>query len=309
MPGNEFAIEVLNLSRKFGNFWAVKDINFKVNTGEVFGFLGPNGSGKTTTIKVLCGLLDPSEGTAKVVGYDVKKDPEKIKKSIGYMSQKFSLYNDLTVKENLNFFAGVYGIANYERADRIREMVEMAGLTGREDTLTRNLSGGWKQRLSLGAAILHKPPLLFLDEPTGGVDPISRRQFWDIIYDLSSGGTTILVTTHYMDEAEHCGTIGLMYEGHLIAFGSPQELRDTFKKEKLFEVTVSDFERAVEEFEKEKWVKEAALFGRSIHIRTGDEFDPEGIMKLAKESGLEIVEIREILPSLEDIFVAMTSKG
>ncbi|MCL5772945.1 MAG: ABC transporter ATP-binding protein [Firmicutes bacterium] len=309
MPGNEFAIDVLNLSRKFGNFWAVKDISFKVKSGEVFGFLGPNGSGKTTTIKMLCGLLDPTEGTANVVGYDVKKDPEKIKKSIGYMSQKFSLYDDLTVKENLNFFAGVYGIANHQRAERIKEMVEMAGLRGREDALAKNLSGGWKQRLSLGAAILHKPPLLFLDEPTGGVDPISRRQFWDIIYELSKGGTTILVTTHYMDEAEHCGTIGLMHEGHLIAFGSPQELRDAFKKERLFEVKVSYFERAVDKFEKEKWVKEATLFGRSIHIRTGDEFYPEAIVKLAKEAGLEIVEIREILPSLEDIFVAMISKG
>lgn len=218
------AIEVKGLTKKFGDFKAVDDITFEVPQGKIFGFLGPNGSGKSTTIRMLCGVLTPTEGTAYVLGYDVNKEAEKIKQSIGYMSQKFSLYEDLTVSENLDFYAGVYGLTKAKREERKKGIIAMAGLQGREKNLTKNLSGGWKQRLALGCALIHKPKLLVLDEPTAGVDPVSRRIFWEMIYTLAKQGITVLVTTHYMDEAASCDELTFIFNGKLMACGSPKEL-------------------------------------------------------------------------------------
>jgi len=221
------AIVVQNLTKKFREFTAVDHINFSVSQGEIFGFLGPNGSGKTTTIRMLCGLLQPTEGTGKVAGYDIKKEPERIKEQIGYMSQKFSLYQDLTVEENIEFFGGIYKLPRRVLEERKQWVLDMAGLKGREKTLTADLAGGWKQRLALGCAILHQPKIVFLDEPTAGVDPLSRRDFWYLIYELSEKGMTIFVTTHYMDEAEHCDRLALIHLGRVIASGSPEELKAT----------------------------------------------------------------------------------
>jgi ABC-2 type transport system ATP-binding protein len=218
------AIEVRGLCKSFGGFKAVDDISFEVPKGKIFGFLGPNGSGKSTTIRMLCGVLTPTEGTAFVLGYDVKKDVEKIKQSIGYMSQRFSLYEDLTVSENLDFYAGVYGLSKKEREERKKGIIAMAGLTGREKNITKNLSGGWKQRLALGCALIHRPKLLVLDEPTAGVDPVSRRIFWEMIYTLAKQGITVLVTTHYMDEASSCDELAFIFNGKLMATGAPKEL-------------------------------------------------------------------------------------
>lgn len=218
------AIEVKSLSKKFGDFTAVDNISFEVPKGKIFGFLGPNGSGKSTTIRMLCGVLTPSSGTAEVLGFDVKKDSEKIKQNIGYMSQRFSLYEDLTVSENLDFYAGIYGLTREEREERKKGIIAMAGLNGRERNITKNLSGGWKQRLALGCALIHKPQLLVLDEPTAGVDPVSRRIFWEMIYTLAKQGITILVTTHYMDEASSCDLLSFIFNGKLMATGTPEEL-------------------------------------------------------------------------------------
>lgn len=218
------AIEVRGLCKSFGGFKAVDDISFEVPKGKIFGFLGPNGSGKSTTIRMLCGVLTPTEGTAFVLGYDVKKDVEKIKQSIGYMSQRFSLYEDLSVSENLDFYAGVYGLSKKEREERKKGIIAMAGLTGREKNITKNLSGGWKQRLALGCALIHRPKLLVLDEPTAGVDPVSRRIFWEMIYTLAKQGITVLVTTHYMDEASSCDELAFIFNGKLMATGAPKEL-------------------------------------------------------------------------------------
>lgn len=218
------AIEVNGLVKKFGDYTAVDNISFEVPKGKIFGFLGPNGSGKSTTIRMLCGVLTPTQGNASVLGYDIVKEAEKIKQNIGYMSQKFSLYEDLTVSENLDFYAGIYGLNKSQRDERKKAIISMAGLEGRENNLTRNLSGGWKQRLALGCALIHKPKLLILDEPTAGVDPVSRRIFWEMIYSLARQGITILVTTHYMDEASSCDLLGFIFNGKLIAIDTPEEL-------------------------------------------------------------------------------------
>ena len=227
---SDAAIVVENLVKKFGDFVAVDNVSLEVAKGEVFGFLGPNGAGKSTTIRILCGLLSPTSGRASVGGIDVAKDPEAIRRNIGYMSQKFSLYDDLTVEENINFFSGVYGVAANLRDERKEYVLKMAGLTERRDSMTRLLSGGWKQRLALGCAILHDPPILFLDEPTSGVDPIARRRFWDLIYQLSEAGRSVIVSTHYMEEAEYCHRLALMYRGRIIALGPPQSLKDELRK-------------------------------------------------------------------------------
>jgi ABC-2 type transport system ATP-binding protein len=219
------AVTVENLERRFGSFVAVNRISFQVRRGEVFGFLGPNGAGKSTTIRMLCGILSPTGGTGTVAGFDIRTQPERIKANIGYMSQKFSLYQDLTVEENIDFYSGIYRIAAAEKAERKQWVLEMAGLAEHRRRLTSVLSGGWKQRLALGCAIIHRPPIVFLDEPTSGVDPISRRRFWDLIYHMSGEGVTVFVTTHYMDEAEYCGRLGLIYRGELIALGTPEELK------------------------------------------------------------------------------------
>ena len=240
---NEASVVVEHLSKRFGDFVAVSDVNLRVGKGEIFGFLGPNGAGKSTTIRILCGLLAPSEGKAMVAGFDVAQEPEKVRENIGYMSQRFSLYDDLTVDENINFFMGIYGVDRAKRPARKQYALDMAGLVGQEKTMTRTLSGGWKQRLALGCAILHEPPIVFLDEPTSGVDPIARRAFWDLIYQLSEAGQTVFVTTHYMDEAEYCHRVALLYHGKMIALGTPAELKSSMTKTSMEEVFVASIER------------------------------------------------------------------
>jgi ABC-2 type transport system ATP-binding protein len=241
------AVEVKNLTKKFGSFIAVDDISFEVPAGTIFGFLGPNGAGKSTTIRMLCGILEPTSGLGKVGEFDINKEPEKIKERIGYMSQKFSLYEDLTVDENIDFYAGIYKLSSKKLKERKEWVLKMAGLKGREKNLTAELSGGWKQRLALGCAIIHEPPILFLDEPTAGVDPISRRDFWELIYTLAQQGTTIFVTTHYMDEAEHCNVLSFIYKGKLIAYGTPSQLKENYaidlKSPSLEDVFVSLIEK------------------------------------------------------------------
>ena len=239
----ELSVEVENLVKRFGSFVAVDHISLKVERGEIFGFLGPNGAGKSTTIRILCGLLAPTEGRAIVGGFDVGREPERVKQTIGYMSQKFSLYDDLSVEENIDFFSGVYGVAKATRESRKETVLEMAGLRDERKTMTRLLAGGWKQRLALGCAILHEPPIVFLDEPTSGVDPIARRNFWDLIYRLSEAGNTVFVSTHYMDEAEYCHRLALMYQGRLVALGTPKELKEASGLNSMEEVFVQLVER------------------------------------------------------------------
>jgi ABC-2 type transport system ATP-binding protein len=246
---NAVAVEIRDLVKRFGDFIAVDHVSLNVGRGEIFGFLGPNGAGKSTTIRILCGLLAPTEGSATVGGYDVATESEAIKRSIGYMSQKFSLYDDLQVEENIDFFSGVYGVANGRRAERKEYVLRMAGLEDRRHSMTHLLAGGWKQRLALGCAILHEPPILFLDEPTSGVDPIARRDFWDLIYQLSEAGRTIFVSTHYMDEAEYCHRLALMYRGKVIALGAPSELKQNLGKRSMEEVFITMIE-SEEEAEK-----------------------------------------------------------
>lgn len=223
-----YAVTVENLEKRFGDFIAVNKVSFRVKRGEIFGFLGPNGAGKSTTIRMLCGIITPTGGAASVIGYDVFREAEQIKAHIGYMSQKFSLYEDLTVEENIDFFSGIYQIPEANKAARKEWVLQMAGLTGHRHSLTAILAGGWRQRLALGCALLHQPPVIFLDEPTSGVDPISRRNFWDLIYQLAADGITVFVTTHYMDEAEYCDRLALIYRGELVAIGSPDELKSRY---------------------------------------------------------------------------------
>ncbi|HXV98961.1 MAG TPA: ABC transporter ATP-binding protein, partial [Anaerolineae bacterium] len=280
-------------------------VNFEVQRGEIFGFLGPNGAGKTTTIRMLLGLLTPTSGTAKVVGYDVIKENEAMRKHIGYMSQKFSLYNDLTVEENLNFFGGVYGVRGSKLKERKQYILKMAGLVGRERELTRNLSGGWKQRLALGAAIIHEPEALFLDEPTAGVDPISRRAFWELIYELAEGGTTILVTTHYMDEAEHCQNLVFIQRGNLVAKGSPEEIKVTKMRGDVVEIDGDNAGQALQILRDLNVFEEVALYGSLIHVVTDNL--PEHLPLIKKslaERGITVTTIERIAPSLEDVFIS-----
>jgi ABC-2 type transport system ATP-binding protein len=242
MAEREVVVTIENLVKRFGSFTAVDNVTLDIYRGEIFGFLGPNGAGKSTTIRILCGLLAPTSGRATVAGFDVGREPESVRRNIGYMSQKFSLYDDLTVEENINFFSGIYGVPKDLRPERKRHVLEMAGLTERRASLTSVLSGGWKQRLALGCAILHSPPILFLDEPTSGVDPLARRSFWDLIYDFSAAGQTIFVTTHYMDEAEYCHRIALMYRGRMVALGSPRDLKKDLDARSMEEVFVATIE-------------------------------------------------------------------
>jgi len=239
----EFSVAIENLTKRFGTFVAVDNVTLNVGKGEIFGFLGPNGAGKSTTIRILCGLLAPTSGKAIVAGYNVASDPELVRANIGYMSQRFSLYDDLTVAENIDFFSGIYGVVKDKRPIRKQYALEMSGLVGRENSMTRTLPGGLKQRLALGCAILHEPPIVFLDEPTSGVDPIARRSFWDLIYQLSEAGQTVFVTTHYMDEAEYCHRLALMYKGKMISLGTPAELKHAMSKNSMEEVFVESIER------------------------------------------------------------------
>jgi ABC-2 type transport system ATP-binding protein len=303
--GNRVAIEVLGLTKKFGDFTAVNNVNFDVPRGEIFGFLGPNGAGKTTTIRMLLGLLTPTSGTARVIGFDVVKQSEELRKHIGYMSQKFSLYPDLTVDENLNFYGGVYGVRGQKLKDRKKYILGMAGLVGREKELTKNLSGGWKQRLALGVAIIHEPDVLFLDEPTAGVDPISRRAFWGLIYELAEGGTTILVTTHYMDEAEHCQNLVFIQRGKLVAKGPPETIKIEQMHGEVIEIDCSDAGQAVPLLRNLKVFEEVALYGALIHVVSNNHQDHIPLIKKTlADHGLTVTSVEQIAPSLEDVFIS-----
>jgi ABC-2 type transport system ATP-binding protein len=306
---NNKAVTVEGLTKRFGNFVAVDNVSFTVKRGEVFGFLGPNGAGKSTTIRMLCGLLEPTAGTAIVGGYDVSRSPDDVKSTIGYMSQRFSLYEDLTVEQNINFYGGIYGLEGNRLRERKEWAVEMAGLTGKEDYHARTLSGGWKQRLALGCAILHEPPIVFLDEPTGGVDPVSRRNFWDLIYSLSNSGITVFVTTHYMDEAEHCNTIGLIYAGKLTALGSPTELKHRLDRYEIVEVTCDRPIDAMEELQMQEWVVETSIFGSSFHVSTLKEIDATtAIRKVLGRQNNTIHRVDTIMPSLDDVFIHLIAE-
>jgi len=304
----EITVFAKDLTKVFGSFVAVDHVNFEVPKGEIFGFLGPNGAGKTTTIKILCGLLSPTSGEARVAGWDVATQPEEIKRHIGYMSQKFSLYEDLTVGENLDFFGGVYGLGPRRQARREERVLEMAGLGGKSGLLTRDLPLGWKQRLALGCAVLHEPPILFLDEPTSGVDPLSRRSFWDLIHNLAAEGVTVFVTTHYMEEAEYCNRLTLMNRGRIIALGTPRELKTHQMEASVLDLECDEFVRAAELLEKEDLFTETAIFGTFIHLVT---LHPDEAMKRAREvlgeAGISISRLEVITPSLEDVFVTLTA--
>ncbi|HTY22705.1 MAG TPA: ABC transporter ATP-binding protein [Desulfomonilaceae bacterium] len=311
MAENEKQVAVLarDLSKIFGDFVAVDQVTFTVEKGEIFGFLGPNGAGKTTTIKILCGLLMPTSGVAQVAGWDVSTQPEQVKRHIGYMSQKFSLYEDLTVSENLDFFGGVYGLSGNKKKERDQWVLEMAGLVEQKRILTRDLPLGWKQRLALGCAVLHEPPILFLDEPTSGVDPISRRSFWDLIHNLASQGVTVFVSTHYMEEAEYCNRLVLMNRGKIIALGTPGELKRDWMKETVLNVECDNFMKAEELLRKEPIFKETAIFGNLLHLVT---LDPEAASartrEILAETGISISNLEVVTPSLEDVFVRLTSE-
>jgi len=304
MKETSIAVKVEGLTRKFGDFVAVDNISLEIKRGEIFGFLGPNGAGKSTTIKMLCGLLMPTSGIGFVGGYDITKKSEEIKKNIGYMSQKFSLYDDLTVEENINFFSGIYGVIKEKRQERKEWVLGMAGLKERKNAITKTLPGGFKQRLALGCAILHEPPILFLDEPTSGVDPISRRNFWNLIYEMSKGGATIFVTTHYMDEADYCDRLALIYRGGIIAEGTPTEMRQKYMLRDVLEIEVDRFVEAMEALGK-KGI-ETAIFGSLLHatVENAGEDVPH-IKKILEESDIKVNRIEKIVPSLEDVFVTL----
>jgi ABC-2 type transport system ATP-binding protein len=304
-----FAVEVEDLVKTFGSFVAVDHIHFQVERGEVFGFLGPNGAGKSTTIRMLCGLLMPTSGKGTVGGFDIMEDPERIKQVIGYMSQKFSLYDDLTVIENLHFFGGIYGLSGVLQKEREGEVLERVGLKELRDRMTRTLAVGWKQSLALGCAILHKPSILFLDEPTSGVDPISRRNFWSLIQQMGEKGVTTFVTTHYMDEAEYCDRLALIYRGKIIALGTPTELKLKTLAQGVMEVECDPLLPALDLLKKEYWVSDAAVFGDSLHIigKEGSKIERE-ISLLFQKNGIVLKRMERIRPSLEDVFVSLIER-
>ncbi len=304
------AIDVRQLTRRFGAFVAVDSLSFDVRRGEIFGFLGSNGAGKSTTIRMLCGLLRPTSGTALVDGIDVARDPEAVKARLGYMSQRFSLYELLTVDQNIAFFGGVYGLDAKRLADRRRFVIEMAGLAGRETTLARDLAGGWRQRLALGCAILHEPRLLFLDEPTGGVDPLSRRQFWRLIDVLSQQGVTVLVTTHYLDEAERCHRVALIHAGRLAALGSPAEVKAVFKDRPIVEVRAPNAVAVMRALDESPDVEKTSLFGTAVHavLRSAAVTTDDLRTRLASQ-GLAVDSISAVQPSLEDVFLDVVEKA
>ncbi len=303
---NSQAVVVENLGKRFGRFVAVDRVSFSVNRGEIFGFLGPNGAGKSTTIRMLCGILAPSDGRGTVAGFDVRHQAEAIKSHIGYMSQKFSLYEDLTVEENIDFYSGIYRIDPALKPQRKEWVLEMASLADHRRSKTGTLSGGWKQRLALGCAVLHQPPIIFLDEPTSGVDPISRRQFWELIYEMAGQGVTVFVTTHYMDEAEYCDRLGLIYRGELIALGTPAQLKHERMTDHVVEVRCDDPETVIGEIERLPSVKEAALFGCGLHVVAADgDAAALEIHHRLDALGRPAERIERIDPSLEDVFVSL----
>lgn len=307
---NDFAVYTENLTKTFHKFVAVDKVNLRIKPGEIYGFLGPNGAGKSTTIRMLCGIIAPSSGSGQVLDFDIVKQVEQIRLRIGYMSQRFSLYEDLTVFENLSFYAGIYQIPEQTKSQRLKVMIDMAGLTGRENELTGNLSGGWKQRLGLACAIIHEPELLFLDEPTSGVDPISRRNFWDLIYSLSEKKVTIMVTTHYMDEAEHCDRLGFIFGGRLIAEGSPTELKQQKMLGELVELDAQPMMRAMEILRQIKDITDVTFYGSLIHFVTDNAPQVKPLIyRSLEQGGVTIHQYTVIQPSLEDIFVSLVEQS
>jgi drug efflux transport system ATP-binding protein len=309
-PTQSLPLEVHGLTKKFGDFTAVDHVAFTVQPGEVLGYLGPNGSGKTTTIRMLCGLLTPTEGMARIMGIDVFKNPEQIKPLIGYMSQKFSLYDDLTVLENLQFYAGVYEIPEAEEKQRIEEILHLAGLQERPQSLTLELSGGWRQRLALGCAILHRPRLLFLDEPTSGVDPVARREFWDLIYEMASQGTTIFITTHYMDEAEHCNRVAFMYRSKLMALDTPAALKSTYLHGAAWDLEADPLLETVDELSHTEGVAQASLHGDRAHvILDSTHWSPDSLTKYLANKDITVNSIETVQSTLEDVFTLLAHRG
>jgi ABC-2 type transport system ATP-binding protein len=306
LANEALAVEVKDLVKRFGNFVAVDRVSFAVRQGEIFGFLGPNGAGKSTTIRMLCALLLPTSGRATVGGMDLATSSETIRKNIGYMSQKFSLYDDLTVAENIDFFSGIYQVPAAHREERKEYVLAMSDLRDRRNTMTRLLPGGFKQRLALGCAILHQPPILFLDEPTSGVDPIARRSFWSLIYQLSDAGHTVFVSTHYMDEAEYCHRLALMYRGRIIALGTPAELKEQLLSYSLMNLVSSDSLESMKILDKTDGVLEVAVFGGGLHITVQDpEIAGARIREVLRERNISIRSLEVIQPSMEDVFVAL----
>ncbi len=305
-----YSIEVNNLTKKFGDFTAVNKVSFNVKQGEIFGFLGANGAGKSTTIRMLCGILEPTSGDALVGGFSIKHQPDKVKQNIGYMSQRFSLYNDLTVEENINFFGGIYGLYGDEFKQRKSWVLKIANLEGKEKILTGSLPGGIKQRLALGTAVIHQPKIVFLDEPTSGVDPISRRSFWDLINELSSQGITVLVTTHYLEEAEFCNNIILINAGKLIAAGTSKELKTNYLKNTILEIECDRVVAAMELLEKENFVDETSIFGNQMHIIVNDEYKNEAQIKnILTQNSIPVKRIDKIVPTLEDVFIHLLERN
>jgi ABC-2 type transport system ATP-binding protein len=302
------AIEVEHLSRRFGGFTAVDDVSFSVGTGEIFGYLGANGAGKSTTIRMLCGLLKPSGGHARVAGFDVEHEPERVKSGIGYMSQRFSLYLDLSVRANLEFFASAYGAYGAKLQARIDEMLERMQLVSAQDEVTGSLPGGLQQRVALASAVLHRPRIVFLDEPTAGVDPLQRRAFWQLIRELSSQGTTVFVTTHYMDEAEYCARIGIMVDGRLVALDTPEGLKRTHAPGRVLEARGPGLSRALDGLRSEPGVLDVSRFGAGATVRVDPERLPaESLARLLRSRGVDPLEMEETAPTLDDVFLALTS--
>jgi ABC-2 type transport system ATP-binding protein len=304
------SVIIEKLMKRFGEFVAVDQISLNVHKGEVFGFLGPNGAGKSTTIRMLCGLLRPTSGRAVVAGYDVARQPEAVRQNIGYMSQKFSLYNDLKVIENIRLFAGLYNVPSNQLKERIDWALAMANLEGKENLITGTLPGGWKQRLALGCAVLHKPPVIFLDEPTSGVDPISRRQFWDLIHDMAAQGVTVFVTTHYMEEAEYCNRLALIFRGQIVALGTPSELKRDSMKGELLLLECSPLGGAVELLQSAQDVMDAAVFGNALHlvVQNAEAAAPR-LKHFLEEHSIAVSRIVRIRPTLEDVFVSLTTSA
>jgi ABC-2 type transport system ATP-binding protein len=309
MPENHSSVVIEDLVKRFGDFVAVNQISLETRKGEIFGFLGPNGAGKSTTIRMLCGLLTPTAGRAVVSGYDVAREPESVRQNIGYMSQKFSLYNDLKVIENLRLFAGLYNVPSDQLKERIDWALDMANLKGQENLIVGTLPGGWKQRLALGCAVLHRPPIIFLDEPTSGVDPISRRQFWDLIHQMAGDGVTVFVTTHYMEEAEYCNRLALIFRGKMVALGTPSELKHKSMRGELLLVECDPLGPAVEALQSAPMVMDAAVFGNALHlvVENADRTISQ-VNKYLADHGITVRRIEQIRPSLEDVFVSLTTE-
>jgi len=304
------AIIAQNLTKRFGDFTAVNNVSFEVDRGEIFGFLGPNGSGKTTSIRMMLGLMKPTSGSVEVLNMNVNESASKIRPRVGYMSQRFSLYNDLSVMQNLKFYGAAYGLSNSELQASINDALVRAGLEGREDAKTKDLSGGWRQRLALSAAILHRPEVIFLDEPTAGVDPVSRRAFWDLLYKLISEGITVFVTTHYMDEAEHCGRLAFIQHGNIIAHGSPADIKSQMMSGDVLEIAPSNAVEAVKIMRTAKEsgaipIEEVELYGSLVHIVAPDmKKHQSDIKKLLNENNISVGHMSVIEPSLEDVFIS-----